>query len=164
MLGVFDKDGRLAKVIGKIVNIDEKKKELQQLKKMAVMDSATGVLQQTDDRRHDRGVLKKEKASRASMLCWSLILMISRKSMMTTVTDWVMRSSRAVGAEINHLFRTSDIKGRIGGDEFMILIKDVEGMGFITDKAHSICRIFEDREIEPGKKNQCFHKYRNCNL
>lgn len=36
MLGVFDKDSRLAKVIGKIVNIDEKKKELQRLKIMAM--------------------------------------------------------------------------------------------------------------------------------
>lgn len=34
----------------------------------------------------------------------------------------------ALGSEINHIFRTSDIKGRIGGDDLWILIKDVDGM------------------------------------
>ena len=151
MLGVFDKDSRLAKVIGKIVNIDEKKKELQQLKIMAVMDSATGVYNKQTTEDMINNYLKGEGRHGKHAL-----LVIDIDDFKGINDDYGHRLGdsviAALGSEINHIFRTSDIKGRIGGDEFMILIKDVDGMDLIVEKARNICRIFKDTEIEKGLK------------
>jgi len=57
----------------------------------------------------------------------------------------------ALGIKLNQIFRTSDIKGRIGGDEFMILMKDIEGMDLIVNKANEICQMFKNYEIEKNK-------------
>ncbi|HVI42470.1 MAG TPA: GGDEF domain-containing protein, partial [Anaerovoracaceae bacterium] len=58
----------------------------------------------------------------------------------------------ALGTELNQIFRASDIKGRIGGDEFMILMKDIEGMDLIISKAKAICHIFKNRELDENRK------------
>jgi len=68
MLGVFDRDDRLARVIGKIVNIDEEKKELQYLTEKAVMDSAAGVYNKQTTEEMIKSYLS-EKAGMESMPC-----------------------------------------------------------------------------------------------
>ncbi|MEL7657967.1 MAG: diguanylate cyclase, partial [Bacillota bacterium] len=151
MIGVYDRDERLAKVIGKIVNIDEKKKELQHLKKMAVMDSATGVYnKQTTEDMIDAFLKGEGQNGRHAML------IVDIDDFKEINDDHGHRLGDAViaalGLELNHIFRTSDIKGRIGGDEFMILMKDIEGMDFITNKARLICQMFKDRDIDKNKK------------
>lgn len=51
---------------------------------------------------------------------------------------------------IDHCLRTTDIKGRIGGDEFMVLLKNVPQDQAIQQKAAEICRAFEATEIVEG--------------
>ena len=51
---------------------------------------------------------------------------------------------------IEHQFRTTDIKGRIGGDEFTILLKDIQSESDILKKAEGICSIFKDIKIIDG--------------
>ncbi len=150
-LGVFDKDGKLAKVIGKIVNIDEKKREFQYLKKMAVMDTATGVYnkQTTEDMIKDYLTGEGKSGNHA-------LLMIDIDDFKGINDDHGHRLGDVVistlGMELNQIFRADDIKGRIGGDEFMILMKNVEGTDFIVNKAKLICKIFQDRELDDHKK------------
>ena len=150
-LGIYDKDGRLAKIIGKIVNIDEKKKELQRLTEMAVMDAATGVYNKKTTEDMIAAYLKGEgRFGRHALL---IIDIDNFKGINDDhghrLGDTVIS---ALGAELNQIFRASDIKGRIGGDEFMILIKDVEGNELIVNKANTICQIFKEREVDENKK------------
>ena len=151
ILGVFDRDGRLAKVIGKIVNIDEKKKEIQHLRKMAIMDSATGVYnKQTTEDMIGSFLQREGKHGRHAML------IVDIDDFKGVNDDHGHRLGDAViaalGLELNHIFRTTDIKGRIGGDEFMILMKDIEGIDFIVSKAKRICEMFKEKEIDKNKK------------
>ena len=151
MLGVFDQDGRLARVIGKIVNIDEKKKELQYLKEMAVMDSATGVYnKQTTEDMIKAFLTGDGKHGKHAML------MIDIDDFKGINDDHGHRVGdsviSALGVELNHIFRASDIKGRIGGDEFMILMKDIEGIDLIVNKAEAIGQIFMNSEVDENKK------------
>ncbi|MEL7654418.1 MAG: diguanylate cyclase [Bacillota bacterium] len=49
---------------------------------------------------------------------------------------------------IDHYLRTTDIKGRIGGDEFIILLKNIQSDDTVIQKAKEICRLFKDIKIE----------------
>lgn len=151
MLGVFDRDGRLARVIGKIVNIDEKKKELQHLKKMAVTDSATGVYnKQTTEELIGTFLSGDGKHGKHALL---IIDIDDFKGINDEyghrVGDAILSS---LGAELNHIFRTTDIKGRIGGDEFMILMKDIDELDMIISKAEAICQMFINYEADKNKR------------
>ena len=152
MLGVFDQNGSLARVVGKIVNIDEKKRELQLLKAKADTDSATGVLnkQTTED-------MIKAFLNGEGRFGKHAMMMIDIDDFKTINDDFGHRAGDAIiaalGMELNRIFRTSDIKGRIGGDEFMVLMKDIdsEGREFIANKANDICQLSGNYKFE-GKK------------
>ena len=151
MLGVYDHDGRLAKVVGKIVNIDEKKKELQYLKEMAVTDSATGVYNKQTTEELIKTFLNGEgKHGKHAML------IIDIDNFKGINDDYGHRAGDAVisalGIELNHIFRATDIKGRIGGDEFMILMKDIDEMDMIVSKAKVICQMFRNYELDENKQ------------
>lgn len=151
MLGVFDKNGKIAKVIGKFVNIDERKREILQLKEKAVMDSATGVYNKQTTEEMIRSFLSGEGKNGTHA-----VLILDIDDFKVVNDDHGHRLGDAVvsalGLELNRIFRSSDIKGRIGGDEFMILVKDIEGMDFIINKAKHICEMFQGRDIEKNKK------------
>lgn len=152
MLGVFDQEGKLAKVIGKIVNIDEKKRELQYLKEKAVTDFATGVFN-----KHTTEELIKTFLNGEGKFGKHAMLMIDIDDFKGIndyyghrVGDEVISS---LGSELNRIFRSTDIKGRVGGDEFMVLMKDIEGEGkeFIADKANAICKMFKNHKLDDNK-------------
>jgi diguanylate cyclase (GGDEF)-like protein/PAS domain S-box-containing protein len=151
MLGVFDREDKLARVIGKIVNIDEKKKELQYLKEKAVTDSATGVYNKQTTEEMIKAFLNGEGKYGKHAL-----LMIDIDNFKGINDDHGHRVGDAVisamGIELNHIFRTSDIKGRIGGDEFMILMKDIEDMDLIINKAATICQMFGNYELGESRR------------
>ncbi len=151
MLGVFDRDGKIAKVIGKIVNIDEKKKELQQLKEMAVTDSATGVYnKQTTEELIKNFLCGEGKYGKHAMM------VIDIDDFKAINDDYGHRVGDAVisalGSELNRAFRATDIKGRIGGDEFMILMKDIEELDLIITKAKTVCEKFKNFSLDENKR------------
>ncbi len=45
-----------------------------------------------------------------------------------------------VAEKLNQLFREDDLIGRIGGDEFIVFIKDASDLKAITDKANNLCK------------------------
>jgi len=151
ILGVFDQDKKLAKVIGKIVNIHEKKKELQVLKEKAIKDSATGVYNKKTTEDMIKAFLSSDgKTGRHAML------IIDIDDFKGVNDEYGHRLGDTViselGLELHQIFRTSDIKGRIGGDEFMILMKDTEDVELISDKARKICGMF--REWDAADNNR----------
>lgn len=44
--------------------------------------------------------------------------------------------------KLNHIFRSSDVVGRIGGDEYVVFLKDGASQRTITEKAEEICKAF----------------------
>lgn len=54
-------------------------------------------------------------------------------------------------AGINDSFRISDIKGRIGGDEFIVLLKNIASDEDIRKKAEDLCRLFKSIKVYNGQ-------------
>lgn len=138
MTGVFDANGQILRVIGKIVDINETRQKMDSLAKQAVLDSATGLYNKQTTREQIELFLEGEGVRGKHAL-----LIIDIDDFKDVNDEHGHRQGDLILSELanhfNHLFRTTDIKGRIGGDEFMILVKDVEDHGFITKKAESIC-------------------------
>ncbi|HHZ18727.1 MAG TPA: GGDEF domain-containing protein [Acholeplasmataceae bacterium] len=49
-----------------------------------------------------------------------------------------------ISNRIKSLFRASDIVGRIGGDEFMIFMKNVRSVDIVQEKATDLCRLINE--------------------
>lgn len=144
MTGVFDAQGNMVRVIGKIVDIDETMQKIDTLEKKAILDSATGVYnKQTTEDMIDAFLRGEGKHGKHALF------IIDIDDFKGINDDHGHRKGDMIlldlANEISKLFRTSDIKGRIGGDEFMVLVKNIDEMGFIVDKAKTICKIFEDK-------------------
>ena len=52
------------------------------------------------------------------------------------------------GETLLRLFRTQDIVGRIGGDEFLIVMKNVEDMEMIVRRADAVCAAVRDTRLK----------------
>ena len=67
------------------------------------------------------------------------------------VGDEVMVSAAAA---IKKLFRANDIVGRIGGDEFLVLMKDVSDVGIVSLRCAQILEAFGEMRFEAMKNEQ----------
>ena len=62
-----------------------------------------------------------------------------------------------IAAEIRKTFRSTDVVGRIGGDEFMVFCSDPIADGLVEVKARSICRRNNNeflKKVLTNKKNR----------
>jgi diguanylate cyclase (GGDEF)-like protein/PAS domain S-box-containing protein len=151
LTGIFDNDSRLVRVIGKIEDINDKKMEMERFKELAVMDSATGVYNKQTTEDMINLYLKGEGRNGTHA-----IFIIDIDDFKLINDDHGHRQGDFIisemGTAINRIFRSTDIKGRIGGDEFMVLVKDIESLDFITNKAKAVCEIFKDKDIGGDKQ------------
>ncbi|MEG1011465.1 MAG: diguanylate cyclase, partial [Ruthenibacterium sp.] len=58
-----------------------------------------------------------------------------------------------VSAKLKTAFRSNDIVGRIGGDEFSVLMKNIPDTGSVIKKGAELSRLF--RQTYVGEKQQC---------
>ena len=55
---------------------------------------------------------------------------------------------RHVASEIRRKVRTSDIVGRVGGDEFIVFLRNIRSLDAISKKAGEICAAFKSKYSE----------------
>jgi diguanylate cyclase (GGDEF)-like protein len=139
---LFDKENRPEQIVGKISNIDAHKREIQIMSIAAETDAMTGLLNQTATKRHIRHFLNG--AGKDGRHGFMLIDVDNFKA----VNDRTGHASgnktlTAVANEIKSAVRASDIVGRMGGDEFIIFIKNVPSIDFLELKAAEICSALE---------------------
>lgn len=138
---VFDDNGVIHKAIGKIRNINVEKLENDKLKEDAEVDSLTSLYNKgttkvlIDDFLQNEGKMGKHAL---------LILDIDNfKNVNDTlghlIGDTVLTD---IAKKIKKSVRNSDICGRIGGDEFIVLLKNTPSEAFISTKAQEICENF----------------------
>ena len=129
------------KVVGRIVNIDAHKRELDRLRFKAQRDLMTNVYNKNTAREKVNEILKKGKKYERHALF--VIDIDDFKHVNDTYGhlqgDHVLTT---IITNMKNLFREEDIIGRIGGDEFVVLMRNVSGKDQIVHKAEDICKIF----------------------
>ncbi|BBF43065.1 diguanylate cyclase/phosphodiesterase with PAS/PAC sensor(s) [Lachnospiraceae bacterium KM106-2] len=132
---IFDHQGRPLRVIGKIVNIDTQKKTIDSLKNRADRDPLTNALNKSVTKDSINEVTIASRASKDKHA-----LFVVDIDDFKSINDHYghMQGDKvlsSVVSKINRIFRSTDIIGRIGGDEFVILMKHINTIEEIKKKA-----------------------------
>lgn len=148
---LFDSYGKLQRVICRLTNIDEEKRSLQQLRTMADSDALTGMLNRKAAVERMESFLDGEGASGIHAF---FIIDIDNFKEINDRFGHIEgdRVLTALAGDMLHFFRDSDIVGRLGGDEFIVLLKDVRSPETAAAKASAFCehakRIKELHKLE----------------
>ncbi|MEG1822346.1 MAG: diguanylate cyclase, partial [Clostridiales bacterium] len=136
---VKDNKGKPYKVIGSMKNIDKEEKEVENLRDKAQRDSLTGLYNKlsTGVLADEYIILNKNTPTKAALL---MIDLDNFKGVNDNLGhqfgDKVLVDT---GEKLKKIFRTSDVLGRVGGDEFLVFIKDIIDIDFVREKAEQIC-------------------------
>lgn len=122
-------------------DISARKQEEQELLRAAEQDEMTGILNRAATTKYIQQVLTEQENAQHALF----IMDVNKfKSLNDTLGhpagDGFLR---ALAKTMKSCFRDSDIVGRIGGDEFFLLMKNVPGTRIIADKASALFRAAE---------------------
>lgn len=145
---IYDKNADTKRFIGKMYNVDKEKTEHSRLVLQEQTDALTGFYNKAA-----AGVRVDEyiKAVKPGIRCALMVLDIDnfRKINDTFGRAQGDRTLVTVSQQLQVLFRNSDILGRTGGDEFIMLIRDIdnESTMIAEEKARDICEVFRNLSI-----------------
>ncbi len=136
------RNGKPFKAIGSLDNIDKHERETAELRMKASLDVLTGLYNKATTERLVSSIL-------AASCDRNLHAMISadldnfkniNDSFGHLYGDTVLKE---IADDMRTLFRSTDILGRFGGDEFVLFIRDVPNIQFIEDKANEFIEKFD---------------------
>ena len=127
-------------LIGKMVNINDMKLETSRLKKQANTDSLTG----TYNRKAAVEMISDYLLSEPMPLGALFFLDIDDfKSFNDDFGhQYGDKILQKVGEKLKNAFRGTDIVGRIGGDEFIVFLEEINSKEAITRKVREVCSLF----------------------
>lgn len=133
-----DENGEVAEVLGKIVTVqDQIEMELS-----LCVDGLTGCLtKHTFEKVCSRYLKEETKQKHALMIVDLDNFKAINDNLGHQFGDGVLRE---VGTKLKDLFRTNDYVGRIGGDEFMIFMKNIADEETLKKKADSVIFALSD--------------------
>ena len=134
---LFDEEGNPGNIVGTLENIDEIKRYELRLQDENMRDPLSKLYKRAYAKQLMADFLKNQDGQEYAGL---LIIDIDNFSslceeMGSTFGDEVIRS---IAADLESIFYTSDILGRVGGDEFVILMKDMRQPEHIDKKIHEL--------------------------
>ena len=134
---LLDEEGNASSVVGTMENIDELKRYELRLQDENMRDPLSKWYKRAYAKQLMAEFLKSQNGSQYAGL---LIIDIDNftslcEEMGNTFGDEVIRS---IASDLDELFYTSDILGRVGGDEFVILMKYIRDPEHIDKKIHEL--------------------------
>lgn len=146
--GVYDENGALSKIVGIIIDIDDEKKAACALQEQAERDSLTKLFNAHTTRKKTEEYLSNVEEG---VECALLMIDLDNFKQVNDnfghmFGDMVLTEAAQT---IRKLFRSQDIVGRIGGDEFMVLMKNVSNRALVNKRCLQLLEAF--REIFVGQ-------------
>ena len=138
---IRDKSGKVCKLVGIIINIDAEKRETSALKKQAERDSLTKLLNKQTA--HEK-VTQYLSSSPKDVNCVLMIIDVDHFKHVNDQYGHMVGDSvlTRCAEEIRRLFRSVDIVARIGGDEFLVLMKDTSDRELVKARCSQLISAF----------------------
>lgn len=135
---IFDENGKVYKTVGKISDVNKQYCEKEQLKKRAELDSLTEIYNKGATQMLIDNFLENDQSGLTHAL---LILDIDNFKLVNDGLGHLVGDSVIIDitARVKGQLRSGDIFGRIGGDEFAILLKNVGNIENVKKKARELC-------------------------
>lgn len=142
---IKDGRGRPVRAIGNLVNIDDSKREIATLADMAQRDPLTGLYNKTSTEAAATDILSRGDGYNAMFF----IDLDNFKSINDTHGHTVGDAALTEVAEaIERCFRSTDIPGRVGGDEFLVVARGLGGdRERLMEKANELCEALASIEL-----------------
>lgn len=140
---LYDSEQNIISVIGHATNINEQKLYINKLKEQAGQDSLTKLLNHTTTKSAiDEYINSFDTSKIMAMMIIDLDNFKSINDSLGNVFGDALLID--ISAKLKKLFKPNDIIGRVGGDEFIVLLSDVPSLNYIQDMAHYACCLFHD--------------------
>ncbi len=140
---ISDETGNPVKIIGKISDIDIRMREREKLIYDTQRDPFTKLYNKTTAESYIRSYLRMSASDQRHAL---MIIDIDDFKAVNDSLGHLFGDNVLTGisSKLRALFRSSDIIGRFGGDEFIVFLKNVGSNEKIAEKAQKVCDIFRD--------------------
>lgn len=137
---VFDEHGVPYKVVGLINDIDQEKRKLSALEIKVQLDPLTKIYNKTTTQELIDDYLESHPLDGHAILLIDIDDFKSVNDNLGHMFGDVVLTE--ISEKIQKLFRSADIVGRIGGDEFIVFLKGFSDKDLIIEKAREICNVF----------------------
>lgn len=133
----LDENDRLTRIVGFLQDIDTLKRAEQALKERAERDSLTALLNKASAEQLITEYLEQRSADNLSAV---LIMDLDNFKSINDNCGHLHGDAvlTQIGKSLKRLFRTDDIIGRIGGDKFMILMRDIPNEDLVYKRCEQI--------------------------
>ena len=138
-----DAEGNLVKIAGVIINIDAEKQEARALQDRAERDSLTKLLNKDAGRRQAQEYFSRFPEGMNSAL---MIIDLDDFKLVNDRYGHLFGDSVLTKAarEIKKLFRNQDIVARIGGDEFMVVMRGISDAALLRQRSQQLLQTFRN--------------------
>jgi diguanylate cyclase (GGDEF)-like protein len=139
---LYNQNGEPTLVIGRMTNISDYKNEEHRLMEKAQRDPLTKIYNKSTTETLIKDYMRSDPGDSISAL---MVIDVDNFKAVNDNLGHLFGDSilQDLSMEMQDLFRSSDVVGRIGGDEFMVYLRGVKHRKHIEDKARDICKIFE---------------------
>lgn len=153
---IFDEDGQPEKVIGTMKDIEEAKRLELRLADEKMRDSLTGLYKRPYINQFIDQYLQENQEDSEKKAGFILVDLDDYtkivEDMGEAFGEGVLKN---ISEDIKGLFTEDDLIGRIGRDEFVILMKDTGEIKEIEKKVKDIQRIISDTYVGEGMRKKC---------
>jgi len=148
-----DQEGKPRKVVGVIINIDAEKRSAQDLLERAERDPLTKLYNKGASRKQVQEYLTNRKPDeRAALLIIDLDNFKQVNDQYGHMFGDVVLTQ--VAAELSGQFRSKDVVARIGGDEFMVFMKDIPNQTLVENRCerlrNTLGKVYEEQLTKCG--------------
>lgn len=152
----LDENDELVRITGILQDIDTVKRAEQTLKEKAERDSLTKLLNKASTQQLISEYLGEREEDNLDAL---LIIDIDNFKFINDNLGHLYGDSvlAKAGSLLKSLFRSQDIIGRIGGDEFLILMRDIPSKDLVHTRCNMLLSTFRElfEEYAPGMNVSC---------
>lgn len=145
---LFDDNGMPYKVVGSLTDIDDVKREAEKLKEKAEKDPLTDLYNKKASQSLIEDYITLDKKRKGALMIIDIDDFKGINDNLGHLYGDAVLSE--IANDLINLFRASDIVGRIGGDEFIVFMKDVSEIRDIINKADELVKAFERSFVGSG--------------